>query len=103
MSFVTREMRGGICLLRLDHGKPNSISEAVSAELIAKLDEAEKTADTVVLRWTTFDEASDQAGISRRYGGIHFQDADLRGREIGHEVGRRAFAQARAYWDPPAT
>ena len=60
-------------------------------------------ADTVVLRWLTFDEASDQAGISRRYGGIHFQDADLRGREIGHEVGRRAFAQARAYWDPPAT
>lgn len=54
----------------------------------------------VVLRWRTFKDASDQAGISRRYGGIHFQDADLRGRKMGRRVGRQALAHARELWDP---
>ncbi len=49
MSFVTSEIRDGTCVLRLDHGKPNSISEAVANELIGALDEAEKTANTIVL------------------------------------------------------
>lgn len=49
MSFVTSDMQQRICILRLDHGKPNSISEAVSIELMAALDEAERTSDAVVL------------------------------------------------------
>jgi len=49
MPFVHAENRDGICLLRLDHGKPNSISEAVSFELIAALEDADKTADAIVL------------------------------------------------------
>ena len=49
MSFVTSEIQDGICVLRLDHGKPNSISEAVSFELMAALEEAEKKADAVAL------------------------------------------------------
>ena len=57
--------------------------------------------DTVVLRWKTFRDASNEAGISRLYGGIHFQDGDLRGRALGREVGRMALAHAIAMWDPP--
>ena len=49
MKYVTSEIRDGICVLRLDHGKPNSISEAVAKELIGALDEAEKAADAIVL------------------------------------------------------
>ncbi len=49
MSFVTSEIEDGVCVLRLDHGKPNSISSAVANELITALDEAEKTAEAVVL------------------------------------------------------
>ena len=49
MSFVNTETRDGICILRLDHGKPNSISKEVSEELIAALDKAEESADAVVL------------------------------------------------------
>lgn len=59
--------------------------------------------ETVVLRWPTFKAASNEAGVSRRYGGIHFQDADLRGRDLGKEVGRRAYARAQTYWDPAAS
>jgi hypothetical protein len=31
----------------------------------------------LMLAWETFSEAADQAGISRRYGGIHFRQGDL--------------------------
>ena len=49
MDFVTSEIQDGICILRLDHGKPNSISKAVADELMSALDEAEKSADAIVL------------------------------------------------------
>ncbi len=57
-------------------------------------------AEPVVLRWATFHDASDQAAISRRYGGIHFQDADLRAREMGRIAGQGAYERARSLWDP---
>ncbi len=49
MEFVTSEIQDGICVLRLDHGKPNSISQAVAEELMNAFDEAEKSADAIVL------------------------------------------------------
>ena len=36
-----------------------------------------------VLTWPTFSAAVDEAGRSRRFGGIHFPDADLQGRTLG--------------------
>ncbi len=52
----------------------------------------------VVLQWETFQEAADEAGMSRRYGGIHFQDGDLWGRRIGRNIGAQALALATHYW-----
>lgn len=51
----------------------------------------------VVLSWSTFSEAADEAGISRRYGGIHFEDGDLRARLLGRQVAGVVWAKARAY------
>ena len=48
----------------------------------------------VVLSWPTFSDAADQAGRSRRYGGIHFKDGDLIGRALGGMVGARAWEAA---------
>jgi PAP2 superfamily len=48
----------------------------------------------VVLSWPTFSAAADQAGRSRRYGGIHFKDGDLVGRALGAMVGARAWEAA---------
>jgi uncharacterized protein DUF6851/vanadium-dependent haloperoxidase-like protein len=48
----------------------------------------------VTLSWATFTEAADQAGRSRRYGGIHFGGGDLVGRELGRLVGTRAWLAA---------
>src|SRR5205823_7503513 len=44
----------------------------------------------VTLSWKTFHAAANQAGLSRRYGGIHFKLADLVGRITGDLVGLQA-------------
>lgn len=54
--------------------------------------------ETVTLSWATFTEAADEAGLSRLYGGIHIQDGDLRGRELGREVARDAVFKAEQLW-----
>jgi hypothetical protein len=59
-------------------------------------------AQAVTLTWATFSDAAAQAGISRRYGGIHFAQADLDGRAAGRAVARRCWAKALAYFDGTA-
>jgi hypothetical protein len=54
-------------------------------------------AQAVTLYWKTFHDAADEAGISRRYGGIHFRAGDLAGRALGDAVGRAAWAKAQQY------
>ncbi|MBK8915796.1 MAG: vanadium-dependent haloperoxidase [Phycisphaerales bacterium] len=53
----------------------------------------------VTLRWNTLQDAADEAGISRIYGGIHILEDDIRSRRAGTEIGRQALAKARAYWE----
>jgi hypothetical protein len=52
----------------------------------------------VTLAWRTFSDAADQAGLSRRFGGIHFRDGDLAGREMGQRVGEQAWRKAVAHF-----
>src|SRR5581483_2042468 len=49
----------------------------------------------VVLHWDSFDDAADQAGFSRRLGGIHFLTGDLDGRLVGRRVAARVVARGR--------
>jgi len=51
----------------------------------------------VTLAWDTFSEAADEAGLSRLYGGIHFEDGDLNGRTLGQDVATEVFEQAQFY------
>lgn len=53
----------------------------------------------VTLKWETFTEAANEAGMSRRYGGIHFARADMAGRKLGGLVADRAWARAQTYLD----
>jgi Domain of unknown function (DUF6851)/VCPO second helical-bundle domain len=50
-----------------------------------------------VLTWPTFSAALDEAGRSRRQGGIHFLDGDYHGRALGDSVGANAWAKAQSY------
>jgi hypothetical protein len=51
----------------------------------------------VTLSWHTFSEAADEAGMSRRIGGIHFADGDLHSRVMGRQVGAIVWAKAQEY------
>ena len=52
----------------------------------------------VDLQWNTFYDAADQAGQSRRWGGIHPMEDDYPARMVGSQVGKSAFALAEKYW-----
>ncbi|HTD51580.1 MAG TPA: vanadium-dependent haloperoxidase, partial [Thermoanaerobaculia bacterium] len=56
----------------------------------------------VTLSWPTFSDAADAAGMSRRWGGIHFAQGDLTGRSLGRQVGAMAWAKAKTYFDGTA-
>ena len=52
----------------------------------------------VDLQWNTYYDAADQAGQSRRWGGIHPFEDDFTARIIGSQVGKTAYALAQKYW-----
>ena len=55
-------------------------------------------ATSITFTYATFSDAADEAGISRRYGGIHFRSGDLVSRDLGRAVGRLAWAKAQRYF-----
>lgn len=59
-------------------------------------------AQPVTLTWMTFSEAADEAGMSRRYGGIHFTAGDLTGRVLGRKVGERVWSKSTAFFEGSA-
>ena len=52
----------------------------------------------IQLQFATYFDASDQASLSRLYGGIHPPADDFSGRRIGHAVGPAAWALAMQYF-----
>jgi len=52
----------------------------------------------VTLHWATFSDAADEAGLSRIYGGIHFDNANEAGKTLGRKVGALVFDTAQRYW-----
>lgn len=54
-------------------------------------------ARNLTLSWRTFSDAADEAGISRRYGGIHFVQGDVESRVLGRKVGAQAYRLAADY------
>jgi hypothetical protein len=56
----------------------------------------------VTLSWKSFYEAADQAGISREYGGIHFNDGDFEARKAGELVGQQVWSKAKTYFNGKA-
>jgi hypothetical protein len=52
----------------------------------------------VTLSWSTFTEAADEAGMSRRYGGIHFVDGDIDSRRFGRRTARIVWHKAQYHF-----
>ncbi len=76
----------------------DDFGHSVTREAGSSLVEPDKVPKAdVTLSWATFSEAANEAGISRRYGGIHFEEGDLRGRQMGRQIGTQAWDKAQAY------
>jgi hypothetical protein len=54
-------------------------------------------ATNIQLSWPTLTAAAKDAGLSRRLGGIHFQDGDEHGYNLGQRVGDNVLAQTMGY------
>jgi hypothetical protein len=52
-----------------------------------------------VLTWARFEDAANEAGMSRRYGGIHWQFGDVYARDNGKKTGEGAFSLAKKLWE----
>jgi hypothetical protein len=59
-------------------------------------------AAATTLSFKSFTDAANQAGLSRRYGGIHFAQADKNGRTLGSQIGNAAWAKALTYFNGTA-
>jgi hypothetical protein len=57
----------------------------------------------VTLTWGSFSTARDQAGYSREYGGIHFEDGDFEARKAGDLAGQQVWTKAKTYFTGKAT
>lgn len=55
--------------------------------------------EPVTLQWASYYDAADQAGQSRRWGGIHPYEDDFPGRVIGSQAGISAFTKAEKFWN----
>ena len=60
-------------------------------------------AQPIILSWTNFQYAANQAGLSRQYGGVHFEHGDKDARAAGAKVGDNAWAKALTYFNGTAT
>jgi hypothetical protein len=57
----------------------------------------------MTLTWNSFSSARDQAGYSREYGGIHFEDGDFEARKAGDLAGQQVWTKAKTYFTGKAT
>ncbi len=51
----------------------------------------------ITLSWATFIDAANQAGLSRQYGGIHFNKGDLDGRALGAKIASVVWNKVQSY------
>ena len=84
--------------LRLFTGRDDLRASVVVPAGSSRIEPGTVPSRDVVLRWATFSDAADQAGFSRRLGGIHFLSGDLNGRLSGRRIAARVMAKAQAYF-----
>jgi hypothetical protein len=84
--------------LRLFTGRDDFGATVVVPAGSSHIEPGTTPAHDVVLHWATFTDAANQAGLSRRLGGIHFLSGDLDSRAVGRQVAARVMARAQEYF-----
>ncbi|PHX92434.1 MAG: hypothetical protein CK532_03065 [Flavobacteriales bacterium] len=81
------------------HSTVSSAAATVLTEIFGEysfIDSAENEFGLGVRNFKNFREASDQACISRVYGGIHFMDGNIAGKQLGNQVGEYHIAHLKS-------
>jgi hypothetical protein len=93
----------GRTILALFYGTDNFNAKVTIPAGSSKIEPGITPRKTVVLSWNTLTDAADQAGMSRRWGGIHFQTGDMDGRALGKIVGYDDWNKAQTFINGTAT
>ena len=93
----------GRTILALFYGTDNFNAKVTIAAGSSSFEPGITPRKTVVLSWKTLTDAADQAGMSRRWGGIHFQTGDMDGRALGKVVGYDDWNMAQTFINGTAT
>jgi hypothetical protein len=84
-------------ILRRFTGSDNFGASHTQAPGTCKIEPGLVPVRELTLRWSTFTAAADEAGLSRRLGGIHFKAADFEGRRLGQAVAEQVWSKVIAY------
>jgi hypothetical protein len=93
----------GRTILVLFYGTDNFNAKVTIPAGSSKIEPGNTPGKPVVLSWKTLTDAADQAGMSRRWGGIHFQTGDMDGRALGKVVGYDDWNKAQTFINGTAT
>ena len=88
----------GAEILKLFTGSDSFGASVTFAAGSSSIEPQTTPAEPVTLSWDSFKDAADQAGISRRYGGIHFEAGDLVARATGKLCADHTWAKAVSLW-----
>jgi hypothetical protein len=92
----------GAEILRLATGSDRLGASVTIPAGSSRIEPGAVPAHDVTLSWPTFADAANQAGMSRRYGGIHFEQGDLDARATGRRCADAAWRLALRYFDGTA-
>ncbi len=95
-STFSRAAAEALTLLTGTHLFPGGFHHHTIAANSLQIDLGPSTA--VDLQWCSYYDAADQAGQSRRWGGIHPSEDDYIGRQTGFQAGISAYLLAEKYW-----
>ena len=87
----------GATLLSMFNGGDTFAASVKILKGSSKIEPGITPATDQVLSWPTFSDASNEAGMSRRYGGIHFYSGDVHGRGVGRQVANYVYSKAQNY------
>jgi hypothetical protein len=88
----------GAGILRLFTGSDRFGLSAVVPAGSSRVEPGAVPARDMTLRWATFTEAANEAGLSRRYGGIHFEQGDLDARATGRACAEMTWEFVQRYF-----
>ena len=87
----------GAYILQQETGSDTFGNSFTSAPGSSQIEPGFAPTQSVTLSWPTFSSAAAEAGISRQYGGIHFNQGDQDGRALGKQVATQAWTRAIGY------